>query len=424
MKKFLCAMFAVVLPISLVCGCSVSGVLAKTDTNKNAPDFLVTVTESLAGFKNNIQSKLLTNQTFGEEIAQDETASVVYTEEIWPMLEKANDENLFALLAYNMARQNQARSFFDISFLSDVQSEALKNFFIKRIKLENNTAVYVAKLSGLENASLNLPLPMPSKTDFVDNADSAIKQLGNYLAITVTTDERSSTIEVDTMFMMPTEDEVVDSIANKNITPAYNEADQSILLKYSESGITYTKEIKFETSSSGKTIKKVTRFAGDKLTNPNISDGVSYEYALKTPDVASRDLLWSYDITFSAADSGLYCKQKQGNHTVTTEYFLTAGGEIVGRLYESTSAQRKLINVFVHSNLGQGKLKYSFQVAGLKDGIKAALLRSEPYLTTAFCDITTAENQLAINNNSSKFKTIKYDVTSQKIALSYAGNKG
>lgn len=419
MKKFLCAVMLCVLPVGLLCGCSSSTMLMKTSTNKSAPDFLYALNHSQQNFKNNIASWVNNSEDYGTALKADENASTILANKVWPMVEKANDENLFALLAYNMALEGQDNGFFDVSFLSEETSPLLQSFFIEKLKVDGQTTVYVAKLNGTETAGLNLPMPKASKTDFVDIADTAIKQLGNYLKIEVTQSERSCKVDIGTMFKMPTEAEVTTAIRNLGITPAYNPTEQMVALKYTADGITYTKEVKFGVSTSGETTKTVTRYLGDRLADQTIVDGKEYSYFLETSASSSRDVLWEYELTFSKNDSGLYCQQKQGNHYVWTEYFLAESGEIVGRLKESTLSQRVVVDLLFESNLSSGAIKYNFQRAGVGSS-STKLLRAENVLSTTFCDITDTENTLALNNPSTKVQILKFGF-GENITLTYAG---
>ena len=423
MKKVLCALLVAVLPIGLLAGCGESNILNKIATNKNAPDFLYSIMGTLENFQANIKNQSLNVDGYLEDLSADETASTIYSQTIWPMLEKANDENLFAFLAYNMARQNYKNGFYDLSFLSNTQSPYLDSFFLEKLKSENGKVVYVGKLAGVESEALNLPLPTTNITTFIDNADTVIKKLGNHLSVTVEYNALSTKVKVGSMFLMPTEDELITAIGTKDMDYVYDQINNTILLKYSESGVTYTKEVKFEVDVSGSTIKTVTRYAGDKIAQPNLSDGKAYTYSLKTSNSSNRDLVWEYELTFSENDSGIYAQQKQGNHFVVSEYYLTHSGEIVARISESTSAKRVTIDLLIESNLSEGQIKYNQQSSSIKDKIIPKLLSRENALLSTFCDITEKENKLALNNNSNNVKILKYDINAEKIAIEYAGEK-
>lgn len=421
MKKFLCALMVAVLPIGLLAGCGESNILNKVATNKNAPNFLYSIMGTLENFQANIKNQSLNVDGYLEDLSADETASTIYYDSVWPMLEKANDENLFAFLAYNMARTNHQNGFFDLSFLSSAKNAYLESFQLEKLSSANGKIVYVGKLAGAETELLNLPMPTTNIASFVDNADTVIKKLGNYISASVEVAALSTKVKVGEMFLMPSEDELIMAIGTKDIDYVYDQANNTILLKYSESGVTYTKEVKFETDAGGNTTKTVIRYNGDKIEDPSLSDGKEYTYSLETSSSANRDLFWEYELTFSENDSGIYAQQKQGNHYVVSEYYLTESGEVVGRISESTSSMRQTVDILIKNNLSEGQIKYNYQRSSVKDKIIPKLLSRENALLSTFCDITEKENKLALNNNSNNVKILKYDIKAEKIAVEYAG---
>ena len=217
MKKLLAMLMVCTLPILALTGCGESPILNKFATSKNGPDFLCMVSDKLSTFKTNIQNKMTAPvqepEGEGEEetlptfdfsaLSTDEAATTIWQDKVWEIVDKANTENMFAMMAYNIYEKDQNFAYADLSFMSSVQSDTLKNFYIEKTNSTNGTSTYISRLTGLEDPNLNLPVPQASKPELVDRADDVIKQLGNYLEFTVSKRDISTEIKIQALLCQP-----------------------------------------------------------------------------------------------------------------------------------------------------------------------------------------------------------------------------
>ena len=135
-------------------------------------------------------------------------------------------------------------------------SEILKDFYIEKTNSVNGTSTYISHLSGLEDPSLNLPVPHASKPELVDRADDVIKQLGNYLEFNVSKRDISTEIKIDTGFVMPTEQDVQNARAGTDILYQMMESNQVAII-YDHENQTYTKLVTFTVQPNGEVKKFV-----------------------------------------------------------------------------------------------------------------------------------------------------------------------
>lgn len=433
MKKFLCGILVCAMPLAMLAGCGSVEMLAKSPTSLNAANFTYSITESLAEYKANVDKKIADNAGLPAEetafdfsaLSSDDGAEEIFHNTTWNMIEKANAENMFALAAYHLFEIGKQYNHYDMSFLSTTQSDYLKSFLIQKSGVDGAKTIYFGKLTGFEDAALNLPVPVPSKTTFVDAADAVINQLGNNVKFEAYRTESSIRIGVQPAFSMPTETDVKRAIGTQDISYEYDAENQTITLVYLANDTTYSKKILFETNGDGVVEKSVMRFAGDVIDNPDLSLADEYSYALELAENAKYDIFGDYEISFSAAEGGIYCRHNPLNENLATisEYYLTKTGEIVARIKQTTTMglmNATTIDLLIESSLSQGKMKYAFQ----KIGETVGTLRNEPVLTKNFCDITDAQRALAEQTTSLNVEIVAFEITDTKLSVDRAVQKG
>ena len=145
MKKLFVMLMVCVLPLLALAGCGDNPILNKFATSKNGPDFLCMVSDKLKTFKSNIENKMVSTaeELEGEEpeinnvfdfsaLTNDELATTVWQTNVWNVMDKANTENMFAMVAYNVYEKDQTFAYADLSFMSETQSSTLKTFILKK----------------------------------------------------------------------------------------------------------------------------------------------------------------------------------------------------------------------------------------------------------------------------------------------------
>lgn len=434
MKKLFVMLMVCVLPLLALAGCGDNPILNKFATSKNGPDFLCMVSDKLKTFKSNIENKMVSTaeELEGEEpeinnvfdfsaLTNDELATTVWQTNVWNVMDKANTENMFAMVAYNVYEKDQTFAYADLSFMSETQSSTLKNFYIEKTNAVNGTNTYIAHLSGLEDASLNLPIPKASKPELVDRADNVIKQLGNYLKFTVAKRDISTEIKVGTGFYMPNHEEVQNAYAGTDILCQMLETN-SIALIYDHQDTTYTKVVTFAVQPNGDIKKFVKKFEGNVIDTGNFSGGAEYEYTLEAPEGAKYDICCDYTITYSAGDGGVYCQQKRANNSYTwAEYYLVETAEIVGRVKQNNVGYRTTVDLLLNQDLISGNIKYNFQRASVSNST-SQFLRNEQSLRKDFTNFTEEEINVAKSNSALNAQILSYVITEDKLAVNYASN--
>ena len=433
MKKLFCAMLACAMPIAMLSGCGGIEMLAKTSTSLNAANFTYSIAQSLADFKANVAQKIADNTGLSPDetafdfsaLSQDDRAQEIYHTTAWDLIEKNNAENMFALAAFNIFEIGASFNFYDMSFLSETESDHLSSFLIQRAGTSGAKTIFLGKLTGFESADLNLPVPKASTNAYVDAADAVINQLGNNVKFEVYRTDASTRIGVQPAFTMPTEREVKLAIGAQDIEYAFDAENQTITLVYVANDTTYSKKILFETNADGVVEKSVMRFAGDLIANPTLSLANEYSYSLELAPNAKYDIFGEYDIAFSAAESGIYCRHNPLGENLATisEYYLTKTGEIVARIKETTTMgimNATTLDLLIESSLSQGKIKYVFQKIGETSGT----LRNEAVLTKNFCDITAVQRALAEQTTSLNVEIVAFEITDAKLSVERAVQKG
>ena len=436
MKKLFVALMVCTLPVLALTGCTDSPILNKFATSKNGPDFLCAVSDKLGTFKANIENKMIADVA-GEEgeegeadsevgfdfsaFSNDETAKVIWQDDVWAAVDKANTENMFAMVAYNIYEKNQDFSYADLSFMSSTESDTLKDFYIEKTNSVNGTNTYIANLTGFEDPSLNLPVPQVSNPDLVDRADDVIKQLGNYLEFTVSKRDISTEIKVDTGFVMPTEQEVQNAKAGTDVLYQMLETN-SVALIYDHENQTYTKLVTFAVQPNGDVKKFVKKYEGDVTQTGNYAGGQEYEYTLEVADGARYDVCCDYTIVYSAADGGVFCQQKRENNAYTwAEYYLVETAELVGRIKENTVGGRTTIDLLINQDLISGSIKYNYQRSSISKNTTQNL-RNEQVLRKDFTAFTQEEISVAKSNSALNAQILSYVITEDKLAINYASN--
>lgn len=435
MKKLLAMLMVCALPILALTGCGESPILNKFATSKNGPDFLCMVSDKLSTFKTNIQNKMTAPvqepEGEGEEetlptfdfsaLSTDEAATTIWQDKVWEMVDKANTENMFAMMAYNIYEKDQNFAYADLSFMSSVQSDTLKNFYIEKTNSTNGTSTYISRLTGLEDPNLNLPVPQASKPELVDRADDVIKQLGNYLEFTVSKRDISTEIKIDTGFVMPTEQDVQNARAGTDILYQMMESNQVAII-YDHENQTYTKLVTFSVQPNGEVKKFVKKFDGDVTQTGNTTGGLDYEYTLEAAENAKYDVCCDYTITYSAGDGGVFCQQKRENNAYTwAEYYLVETAEIVGRIKQNNVSYRTTIDLLLNQDLISGSIKYNFQRASLSNK-SSSFLRDEQVLRKDFTNFTQDEITVAKSNSALNAQILAYVISEDKLAVNYASN--
>ncbi|MBR3790502.1 MAG: hypothetical protein IKK20_01710 [Clostridia bacterium] len=434
MKKFLCRILVCAMPLAMLAGCTGVELLSKTQASQNAANFTFAISQDLAEFQANVAQKIADNAGLPVEeaafdfsaLSLDDGAEEIYHNTTWDLIEKTNAENLFALSAFHIFETNYNFNQYDISFLSSVESDALKSFCIQKAGTNGTKTVFLGKLSGLEGQDLNLPVATPSQTTFVDRADDVIKQLGNNVKFEVDRTDVSTRINIMPSFVMPTQDEVLQAIGTADITANFEDIEENkITLVYTANDETYSKEIVFEPNAEGVMEKKVLRYTGDKINDPSIAIANEYSYTLALAPNAPYEIFGDYEISFGAAEGGIYCRHTLPNQNIATicEYYVVKTGEIVARIKNTTTMglmNATTIDLLIESNLSQGKIKYAFQ----KLGETAGTLRNEPVLTKNFCDITEAEYALAGQTTTLNVEIVAFEITDTKFNVTRAVQKG
>ena len=432
MKKFFVALMVCTLPILALTGCGETPLLNKFATSKNGPDFLCMVSDKLNTFKSNIQNKMIApvEEVEGEDtepkfdfsqLSSDEAASVVWQQNVWETIDKTNTENMFAMMAYNIYEKNQDFAYADLSFMSTTQSDTLKNFYIEKTNSVNGTSTYITHLTGLEDPSLNLPVPQASKPELVDRADEVIKQLGNYLEFMVSKRDISTEIKIDTGFVMPTEQDVQAARAGTDILYQMMESNQVAII-YDHENQTYTKLVTFSTQPNGEVKKFVKKLDGDATKTGNLTGGLDYEYTLKPAENAKYDVCCDYTITYSAGDGGVFCQQKRENNSYTwAEYYLVESAEIVGRIKQNNVSYRTTIDLLLNQDLISGSIKYNFQRSSISKN-NSSFLRDEQVLRNDFSLFTEEEITVAKSNSALNAQILTYVISEDKLAVNYASN--
>ena len=435
MKKLLAMLMVCTLPILALTGCGESPILNKFATSKNGPDFLCMVSDKLSTFKTNIQNKMTAPvqepEGEGEEetlpafdfsaLSTDEAATTIWQDKVWEIVDKANTENMFAMMAYNIYEKDQNFAYADLSFISRVQSDTLKNFYIEKTNSTNGTSTYISRLTGLEDPNLNLPVPQASKPELVDRADDVIKQLGNYLEFTVSKRDISTEIKIDTGFVMPTEQDVQNARAGTDILYQMMESNQVAII-YDHENQTYTKLVTFSTQPNGEVKKFVKKLDGDVTKTGNTTGGLDYEYTLEAAENAKYDVCCDYTITYSAGDGGVFCQQKRENNAYTwAEYYLVETAEIVGRIKQNNVSYRTTIDLLLNQDLISGSIKYNFQRASLSNK-SSSFLRDEQVLRKDFTNFTQDEITVAKSNSALNAQILAYVISEDKLAVNYASN--
>ena len=423
MKKFLCALCLCVVPVVAFAGCGSLEFLSKVSTNAtHAADFAYVVDNSLKTFKQsvlgNVQKSIgLQNANFDvSAYVADESAATIFDETIWDLVESTNAENMLAMVGANLYNTQAQNNYFDISFLSSTQSDFLKSFFVEKIGTSGTRTLYDAKLSGQEPQSLNLPVPFTSSTTFVDSADNVIKQWGNNLRFEVAPASTGVRVAIKPAFSFPTQTAVEDTLT-QDMQMQYLPEQQMVRLVYTFADEVFTKDVVF-VEEEGIIKKYVSRYQGNKIQNPQLSGANEYEYTLELGSQATLNIFCEYDISFSGADGGIYCRQSPTgqNVAVISEYYVVKSGEIVARIKESATLGTQkctTIDMLINPNLSTGKIKYAFQ----RTGDTAGLLRNETVLTKNFCDITEYEKTLAQNNMISSVEIVSYEITETKFSV-------
>ncbi|MBQ2713857.1 MAG: hypothetical protein IJF22_02670 [Clostridia bacterium] len=436
MKKLLAMLMVCTLPILALTGCGESPLLNKFATSKNGPDFLCMVSDKLSTFKTNIQNKMTapvqqpegegeeeTTPTFDfSALSGDEAASSVWQDKVWEVVDKANTENMFAMMAYNIYEKNQDFAYADLSFMSTTESEILKDFYIEKTNSVNGTSTYISHLSGLEAPSLNLPVPHASKPELVDRADDVIKQLGNYLEFTVSKRDISTEIKIDAGFVMPTEQDVQKARAGTDILYQMMVESNQVVIIYDHENQTYTKLVTFTVQPNGEVKKFVKKLDGDATQTGNLTGGIDYEYTLKPAENAKYDICCDYTITYSAGDGGVFCQQKRENNAYTwAEYYLVETAELVGRIKQNNVSHRTTIDLLLNQDLISGSIKYNFQRSSISKNT-TAFLRDEQVLRKDFTLFTQDEIAVAKSNSALNAQILAYVISEDKLRVDYASN--
>jgi hypothetical protein len=354
-------------------------------------------------------------------LSGDEMASTVWQQNVWEMVDKANTENMFAMMAYNIYEKNQDFAYADLSFMSNTPSETLKNFYIEKTNSVNGTSTYITHLSGLEDPSLNLPVPRASEPELVDRADDVIKQLGNYLEFNVSKRDISTEIKIDTGFVMPTEQDVQNARAGTDILYQMMESNQVAIICDHENQ-TYTKLVTFTVQPNGEVKKFVKKLDGDATQTGNLTGGLDYEYTLEPAENAKYDICCDYTITYSAGDGGVFCQQKRENNAYTwAEYYLVETAELVGRIKQNNVSHRTTIDLLLNQDLISGSIKYNFQRSSISKNT-TSFLRDEQVLRNDFTLFTQDEITVAKSNSALNAQILSYVISEDKLAVNYASN--
>lgn len=341
MKKHLLAIFAIMLcPIFLLAGCgSLVAEFERTTTNTTIFNFYNSVISNQNDYKTLISGYSKTDLDSTETTALN-TSLTNYS--------NLNNELFMALPAIDLRESGDDFGLYDLSKIDSTLSSY--NLY------EKSADKYILKISGGGDNSYLPIVSLQIANTTIDVADEIISTMGNAVQFDVgySNISKSWSVDVKSTFYYPSEQDVPNSNEN-GIQIKRTDGQSKITIVYTANSQTYSKVVEFlAKTETAPSTKRITKYAGDLIANPNLSSTGSYNYLLSSPE-----LIGAYEFKFDSSNSYFYGKhtKSSGNYSFVECYNLKSNISISRLTIVKTSELNQSIEFLIGAD-SSGKLKY------------------------------------------------------------------